>query len=283
MHLTDFGIAKTYKKENSKETSGTPGYMAPEVMSSQNHTIAVDYFALGVFGYELMNGVRPYLGKTRKEIKENIMAKQVQIKAEDAPFGWSMESVDFINKLLQRKPINRLGYRGPSEVKEHIWFKNYDWKNLYLMKLKAGFLPKIDDNIDHRYCNAPDKIGINTQERYHNIMNEPKYKETFLEFKYFCREQNEFNENNNIQIEITNPHLIYLKDYEESNEEKNLEIESASVKDFNFPLHNKYNLAHENNETLRKMPISKSSFMLLKGQNKRPLSATSFSEKNFEK
>lgn len=55
--LTDFGIAKVYQKENYKETSGTPGYMAPEVMCGQNHTIAVDYYALGVIGYEFMKGV----------------------------------------------------------------------------------------------------------------------------------------------------------------------------------------------------------------------------------
>lgn len=56
LRLTDFGIAKVYQKENSSETSGTPGYMAPEVMCAKNHTIAVDYFALGVMAYEFMNG-----------------------------------------------------------------------------------------------------------------------------------------------------------------------------------------------------------------------------------
>ncbi len=57
VRLTDFGIAKLYQIENSNETSGTPGYMAPEVMCAQNHTIAVDYFALGVFAYEAMFGI----------------------------------------------------------------------------------------------------------------------------------------------------------------------------------------------------------------------------------
>lgn len=56
VRITDFGIAKLFSRDNSSETSGTPGYMAPEVMCAQNHTIAVDYFALGVFGYEFMNG-----------------------------------------------------------------------------------------------------------------------------------------------------------------------------------------------------------------------------------
>lgn len=32
LKLTDFGIARLWQKDNSKESSGTPGYMAPEVM-----------------------------------------------------------------------------------------------------------------------------------------------------------------------------------------------------------------------------------------------------------
>ena len=32
LHLTDFGVARVWKPDNSVDTSGTPGYMAPEVM-----------------------------------------------------------------------------------------------------------------------------------------------------------------------------------------------------------------------------------------------------------
>jgi serine/threonine protein kinase len=56
VRITDFGIAKVYQKENSSETSGTPGYMSPEVMCAQNHTQLVDYFAVGVIGYEFLSG-----------------------------------------------------------------------------------------------------------------------------------------------------------------------------------------------------------------------------------
>ena len=115
VRITDFGIAKYYQKENSSETSGTPGYMSPEVMCGQNHTIAVDYFALGVITYEFMMGVRPYTGKSRKEIKEKIMAKQVQVKKQDIPDGWSTEAADFVNRvrikinfILTQKPSYKL-------------------------------------------------------------------------------------------------------------------------------------------------------------------------------
>lgn len=30
--VTDLGVARIWKPENSQDTSGTPGYMAPEVM-----------------------------------------------------------------------------------------------------------------------------------------------------------------------------------------------------------------------------------------------------------
>jgi serine/threonine protein kinase len=100
VRITDFGVAKVYQKENSSETSGTPGYMAPEVMCAQNHSYVVDYFAVGVIAFEFMYGVRPYLGKSRKEIKDLILSKQVQIKPGDIYDGWSLEAADFINKVF---------------------------------------------------------------------------------------------------------------------------------------------------------------------------------------
>lgn len=54
--------------------------MAPEVMTKQNHGYEVDYYALGVIVYELMMGKRPYIGRDRRSIKEQIMAKQTVIK-----------------------------------------------------------------------------------------------------------------------------------------------------------------------------------------------------------
>ena len=70
LRLTDFGVARVMSPENSTETSGTPGYMAPEVMCRKNHGLVSDYFAVGVIAYECMQGRRPYVGRSRKEIRE---------------------------------------------------------------------------------------------------------------------------------------------------------------------------------------------------------------------
>ncbi len=117
VHITDMGISRMWSPDSAHDTSGTPGYMAPEVMCRQNHTCAVDYFAMGVIAYEFMLGRRPYNGKSRKEIRDQIFTKQVFIKKHELPENWSYEAADFINKLLQRKPANRLGLNGPNEVK----------------------------------------------------------------------------------------------------------------------------------------------------------------------
>ena len=38
LRLTDLGVARLYTPENYKGTSGTPGYMAPEVINRENHS-----------------------------------------------------------------------------------------------------------------------------------------------------------------------------------------------------------------------------------------------------
>jgi len=130
LRITDFGIARLLSSDNSRDTSGTPGYMAPEILNRQRHGVAVDYFALGVIMYEFMIGRRPYLGRNRKEIKEFIMARQVKLVKSQVPAGWSLEAVDFINKLLQRNPEERLGKNGILEIKNHSWVSNVQWKKM---------------------------------------------------------------------------------------------------------------------------------------------------------
>lgn len=73
--------------------------MAPEVMLRRAHSYQVDYYALGVITYELMLGRRPYVGGSRKEIKEQIMARQAGVRVDQLPYKWSPFIIDFINKV----------------------------------------------------------------------------------------------------------------------------------------------------------------------------------------
>ena len=187
--ITDFGVAKINTKDNSSETSGTPGYMAPEVLCGQNHSFTVDYFALGVIGFEFMNGYRPYLGRNRKEIKEAVLSKQVRIHKKNAlEIGWSIQSVDFINRMIYRKPKKRLGFFGIEEIKCHNWFIGFQWDLLKDRKMKSFFIPKNGDNFDKKYCEGIEKIDSETRRRYSYYMNRDKYKDLFLGYTFVKNE-----------------------------------------------------------------------------------------------
>lgn len=130
LRITDFGLACYIGKIKQSTGSGTLGYMSPETMFRKRQGMVSDFFALGVIAYECMLGKQPYYGKNRKEIKDLIMTKQVQLKRKDVPQGWSLESADFINKLIQRNPKERLGYNGIHEIKNHNWINCVNWKKM---------------------------------------------------------------------------------------------------------------------------------------------------------
>ena len=206
VRITDFGVAKKNLRDNSSETSGTPGYMAPEVLCALNHSFPVDFFALGVIIFEFMNGYRPYLGRNRKEIKEEVLSKQIHVHRKQLfENGWSFESGDLINKLLYRKPHKRLGSNGIKEIKEHTWFKNINWEELLNKNMKSPFVPKDGDNFDKRYCEGVEQIDTKTKERYQYYKSKSKFKTLFINYTFVRDEDkqeylNSYKENNNMNI-----------------------------------------------------------------------------------
>ena len=195
--ITDFGIAKENEKDNSKETSGTPGYMSPEVILKKNHTFSADFFAIGVIGYEFMKGRRPFLG-TRDEIKlkmndRKYFEEKIKIKNGDKIYkkGCSDDCVDFINSLLDIDANKRLGSNyGIKELKEHQWLKYYMWEEIENKKLEAPFIPDFDrDNFDKDYCTNMDAPGEKTKMRYEKIASKDEYKNAFENF-YFNKDIN---------------------------------------------------------------------------------------------
>ena len=182
LRITDFGIAKHYVFNNKKDTSGTIGYLAPEVLCNVNHNFSIDYYAVGIITYELMYGHRPYLGKNKHEVKQLILTRQAEIDYDDLPDNFSNEIADFINQLIQRKPKNRLGKDNINQVIEHPWLLGFDWENAKKKILKAPYIPKLGDNFDKNYCLQNNKIGADTIDRYQKIMNDDNYNIIFQEF-----------------------------------------------------------------------------------------------------
>ena len=242
LKLTDFGIAKQYKKnvDNSNENSGTPGYMAPEVLSNLTHNFCVDYYALGIITYELMFNKRPYNGRNRREIKEQIMSHQIQIHHKNIPKDWSQESADFINKLIIRKPNRRLGFNGINDIKEHPWLKYFNWKDLYLQKINAPYLPIYYDNIDNGFFYPTEKKGLKTLERYIKIKKSQKYLCEFKLYEYYDRRKDKaikhLIEEENILSDKEDDENENYVDIKKNNDIKSRNLGNKSLKKKNLSL-----------------------------------------------
>ena len=214
LRITDFGIAKHYVINNKKDTSGTIGYLAPEVLCNVNHNFSIDYYAVGIITFELIFGHRPYIGKNKHEVKQLILTKQAKVDYDDLPEGFSNNIADFINKLIQRKPKNRLGKNNIDEVLNHTWFGDFDWDNCAKKNLRAPYIPKFGDNFDKNYCLKIHKIGTETMQRYEKIMEKDDINTIFKDFncnkipaelKGFSTKKNNENKivNNNISSNIS--------------------------------------------------------------------------------
>lgn len=69
-------------------------------------------------------------------------------------------------------------------MKEHPWIKYFTWKELYEKTIEPPFIPKQGDNFDAKYCNAADKLGLNTKEKYESYLKNENYKFAFMGFTH---------------------------------------------------------------------------------------------------
>ena len=231
IRITDFGIAKTNKGDNSSETSGTPGYMAPEVLLGKNYTFTVDFFAIGVIGYEFMLGKRPYNGNNRKEIKNLVLKTQVKIDKEKV--GWSEESVDFINRCLKRKESKRLGYTdGIQELKNHKWFNGFDWDGVYKKTILAPFVPKKEGNYDKSYCELDEKLGQDTKNRYDSYTKKKNYEKLFLGYTYINLDLINYSSINSESNAKTKENSRQEKKNNSTNQKERIKNNSMIIKEF---------------------------------------------------
>lgn len=215
LYLTDFGIAKYIENGNDidMDENGSPGYISPEILLKKRYNFTADYFAVGIILYELMLLSRPYFGN-RKKIKKQIEDEEKQININDIPQGWSVEACDLINKLILLNPDKRLGNKGINEIKNHPFFKYYDWKSVYLKKIESPFIPSpIKVNLEESLEEDISEISNYYQNKYNLILNSADYNYKFDGFLYFNRyiKKNKSNTNiyKSIEKEFINPHQIY--------------------------------------------------------------------------
>lgn len=107
---------------------GTHEYISPEVASGGSHGNAVDWWAFGIFLYEMIYGRTPFVAASNKMTLRNIIEKPLVFPT-DAPSSTSeMHARDLISGLLVKDPTKRLGSRrGSADVKKHPFFKGLNF------------------------------------------------------------------------------------------------------------------------------------------------------------
>ncbi|XP_021831462.1 serine/threonine-protein kinase WAG1 [Prunus avium] len=113
----------------SKSCVGTHEYLAPELISGNGHGNGVDWWAFGVFIYELLHGTTPFKGGSKESTLRNIAASSgVRFHVVEGEEEGMKEARDLIERLLVRDPRKRLGCaKGATEIKQHPFFGGINW------------------------------------------------------------------------------------------------------------------------------------------------------------
>lgn len=113
--LMDFGIAQRLAQPGPEAGAryGTPSYMAPEYIATNNFVAASDVFALGVILYEMLAGVPPVCGGDAREILRRLVTEDY------APPSRHNAEVDerldaLVMKALAKQPGER--FAGAAEM-----------------------------------------------------------------------------------------------------------------------------------------------------------------------
>ena len=77
--LADFGLA-CYSDKSLKLKSGSPGYMAPEILRGGSYSTKVDIFSAGVIIYILLTSSSPFLAVTQAKVIEKNMKCEINFE-----------------------------------------------------------------------------------------------------------------------------------------------------------------------------------------------------------
>ncbi|CAE7531375.1 cmk-1 [Symbiodinium sp. KB8] len=120
--IADFGFAKIEDPNNPNSFStgcGTPGYVAPEILESDNYGKECDIWSLGVIFFILLCGYPPFMGESQDELFSKIKMGRYSFD----PRWWSNvseEAKDLISHILVVDPSKRFT---ADDILNHAWFR----------------------------------------------------------------------------------------------------------------------------------------------------------------
>jgi serum/glucocorticoid-regulated kinase 2 len=138
--LCDFGLSKEGidLPNGTKTFCGTPEYIAPEQLSGDEYTLPVDWWAFGVFLYELVIGLPPFYAKNKQVMYRKILSDDPMF-----PPQVSEGFQELINGLLRKNPFERYG---PPDIRESPFYEGIDFVQLENKAITPPILPAVPNS-----------------------------------------------------------------------------------------------------------------------------------------
>lgn len=103
--LMDFGLATRSGSAGEAGISGTPGYMAPELLLGRAATGLTDLYAAGCLAYEMLSGGLPFQGAVGQVLRAQLRDRPPSLAAARPDLPASL--VGLVNRLLEKDPAAR--------------------------------------------------------------------------------------------------------------------------------------------------------------------------------
>ena len=158
---------------------GSPDYISPEIIKNEGYGQEIDWWNVGAIFYEMLMGFPPFFSDNSQMtcMKIKNYKKYLSFPKERKI---SPEAKKLINDFLT-EPKKRLGFNGIEEIKNHIFFKGFNWEKI--REMKPPFVPELS---------SPDDIKYFKNKKINSIRYTNALKRTNI---FFNQEENEDNNN----------------------------------------------------------------------------------------
>ena len=136
LKIIDFGTSIILEKNYTNTVTGTPHYMAPEILLGQGYGFSCDYWSLGIIAYETYYGIYPF----GRNAKDPIDVYKEVIKKEVIYNGGDNKIIQLIGGLLTKNETHRIC--SLEKAKQYEAFKNFEWEDLKEFKILPQYVPK---------------------------------------------------------------------------------------------------------------------------------------------
>ena len=135
LKIIDFGNSVKLNGFTNTMT-GTPHYMAPEILLRGGYGFSCDYWSMGIIAYEIYYGKYPF-GQNAKDpidVYKEIIKKKLEFKTGDSKI------IMMIKGLLTKKVADRICTL--ENAKKLEVFENFNWDELLEFKIIPQYIPK---------------------------------------------------------------------------------------------------------------------------------------------